>query len=230
MKKCIGYTGPIAFIESRFVIISKSWSKKQRKLCITNKKLCNRLKELGVIEKKSLVLKFPKWLNKNLHKHFIRGYFDGDGSVFMVEKYKRAGFSMMGTKDFITNCGKIIKENTGCNFSMNQCGEKNTWNLSVDGNNQIEKVLKWLYENATVYMNRKHKKSKEVLEFIKSIPYKQYETKIKDGLRICNQPNCENKYVARGVCQTHYTHFFVDKQERSRKRKERYLKHKELKC
>jgi hypothetical protein len=47
---------------------------------IYNKRIAHRLIELGCIPRKSLVLRFPK-LPKKYLKHFVRGYFDGDGSI-----------------------------------------------------------------------------------------------------------------------------------------------------
>lgn len=49
------------------------------RLTITSANLCNILIELGVIPRKSLVLTFPKFLDKQYYPDFIRGYFDGDG-------------------------------------------------------------------------------------------------------------------------------------------------------
>lgn len=43
------------------------------------------IKDKGVINNKSLKLKFlnSKILDVKLYKHFIRGYFDGDGSLVL---------------------------------------------------------------------------------------------------------------------------------------------------
>ena len=48
--------------------------------------LINTLISYGCTPKKSLTLKFPDisiFKNMDLIRHFIRGYFDGDGSVFI---------------------------------------------------------------------------------------------------------------------------------------------------
>lgn len=47
---------------------------------------CNLLIKLGCIQRKTYTLKFPDqsiFINPDLIRHFIRGYFDGDGSVFI---------------------------------------------------------------------------------------------------------------------------------------------------
>ena len=50
-------------------------------LTIGNKVMIDDLLSLGLTPNKSLDVKFPV-LNENLYSHFIRGYFDGDGSIF----------------------------------------------------------------------------------------------------------------------------------------------------
>ena len=77
--------------------------KGQKLVSISNVKIVNDLYNLGVTQKKSLSINFPtieqvpeKYLN-----HFIRGVFDGDGSVFYYErvinekKYIESGVSII---------------------------------------------------------------------------------------------------------------------------------------
>src|SRR5258706_2989612 len=46
------------------------------KLIINSKKISYRLNDLGIVPNKTHKLIFPKYLDNNLLKHFIRGYFD----------------------------------------------------------------------------------------------------------------------------------------------------------
>jgi intein-encoded DNA endonuclease-like protein len=55
---------------------------------IGNKKLVSQLEKLGVPARKSKIIKFPKVPSLYL-SHFVRGYFDGDGTVY-VEKRKNS--------------------------------------------------------------------------------------------------------------------------------------------
>jgi DNA-binding XRE family transcriptional regulator len=56
---------------------------------IYNTRLFDRLVELGVTERKSLTVKFPE-VPSNCMRHFIRGCWDGDGSVSDTHKGKGA--------------------------------------------------------------------------------------------------------------------------------------------
>lgn len=53
---------------------------------LTSKTMFHDLESHGCIENKSLVLKFPLTIPDNLINHFIRGLFDGDGSVYILNK------------------------------------------------------------------------------------------------------------------------------------------------
>ena len=78
IKKELEYTGPI-----RTVTPTKTCKNNVRTLTISSSKICKDLIRLGCVPRKSLVLKFPleNQVPKCLVYHFIRGYFDGDGSI-----------------------------------------------------------------------------------------------------------------------------------------------------
>jgi DNA-binding transcriptional regulator WhiA len=73
-KKEINFTGKIT------KETHKKYKKDIYKISITSKIMFEDLVKLGCTPNKTFTLKFPK-LKKELTSHFIRGYFDGDGSV-----------------------------------------------------------------------------------------------------------------------------------------------------
>lgn len=60
---------------------------------ITNQQLCEHLFSLGVIPKKSLILTYPPTMPANMARHFIRGCWDGDGSIYQENRSGRWGAS-----------------------------------------------------------------------------------------------------------------------------------------
>lgn len=54
-------------------------------LQIGSKQIVSELKKFGIIQNKSLVLKFPKGIPDNHIGHFVRGYFDGDGCIYFQQ-------------------------------------------------------------------------------------------------------------------------------------------------
>lgn len=82
---------------------------------LISKHFKTRLCELGCIPNKSLILKFPdeNLVPKNLIKHFIRGYFDGDGciSYSFLNKEKdiiSPRLSLLGTENFLNGCMEYL--------------------------------------------------------------------------------------------------------------------------
>ena len=74
---------------------------------IYSKKMVNDLYNNGCVQNKSLILKPPVIID-NLVGHFIRGYFDGDGSIYYDKKRDRYVFSILGTNEVLLwICNKI---------------------------------------------------------------------------------------------------------------------------
>lgn len=67
---------------------------------------------LGGMERKSLALKFPEVPKKYL-PDFIRGYFDGDGSVMNLKNNRLNSAFTCGNKQFLESLLKILKEEAG---------------------------------------------------------------------------------------------------------------------
>lgn len=124
-----------------------------------SQKAVNDLKKLGCIERKSLVLTFPKEeiVPKEYLRHFVRGYFDGDGSI---SSHNGAYIvNVVGTESFIKELYNFF--NMGSIFPDKR--KENSWYLSIGGNYQVIKVYHLLYDNSTRYMERKYLKFKELI-------------------------------------------------------------------
>lgn len=137
----------------------------QKAAIITNKHLSQKLQELGVVNNKTFKITFPEWLNPQLYSHFIRGYFDGDGSIFLNRK--DYCFSIVGTIKLLTRIQEIlIKE---CSLTKTKLDNRtperqtNIRNLRYSGNVQLQRIFNYLYNDATIYLTRKYDKFKEVL-------------------------------------------------------------------
>ena len=130
---------------------------------INSKHICKVLYNLGCENRKSLTLKWPQWLvDKELQRHFIRGYYDGDGGVSLSQEKRNAStLQIISTLDMYNNFFKVVKEQTNIQFGqpyhpLNIEESKDVYRFGIAGNRQIENFLKWLYKDATIYLDRKY--------------------------------------------------------------------------
>lgn len=118
----------------------------------------NRLTELGCPPQKSLIIKFPTFLEDKFVRDFIRGYFDGDGSIFSINKYGKR-IDILGTCDFCTNVQAILYNKLNIKSFMAQSG--NIYSLRFSKIEDINKFYHWIYDDATIFLLRKYKKFSE---------------------------------------------------------------------
>ncbi len=133
-------------------------SQNQYRLVMESRKISQRLIELGCGKAKTHNLVFPTGTQvpKYLQRHFIRGYFDGDGSV-SGDKQKQLSF--VGTIDFLLHLQQILIEELG--FSKTKLDQRHKEredeirSLRYCGINQCITFRDWLYKDATICMERK---------------------------------------------------------------------------
>lgn len=123
-----------------------------------SKHLWETLNNYGCTPKKSLTLKFPDesiFKSKDLIRHFIRGYFDGDGCI-SYERYKNGivmRCSLLGTMDFVDGIKQYTKLE---NILVQLRHSKNDYfNLKLT-NNESKYFASLIYDNAVIYLNRKY--------------------------------------------------------------------------
>lgn len=133
-------------------------------LKINSTKMCNDLSKYGVVERKSLVCKFPK-IEESLIPHFIRGYFDGDGCIsFSINERIKKEFSIVGGDSMMTTIGDILK--------IKKYTRKNNPNIKLiktASKDDIIRIHDYLYKNSTIYLKRK-KLNYDTVKYILTCP------------------------------------------------------------
>ena len=123
-----------------------------------SQKTVNDLIDKGCTPRKSLILTFPTeyQVPKKFIFHFIRGYFDGDGSISINDDISRYYVSIVGTEKFIKELYKYF------NFGivMEDKRKNNSWYFRVNKKEEIIKFYNLVYKDATRYMKRKYNKFK----------------------------------------------------------------------
>ena len=137
--------------------------KNQYRLSMFSKYMCESLINIGMVQNKSLILEFPN-IPKEFHSHFIRGYFDGDGSFcayYTKENKFQPLVTITSTEQFCIKIQNILRDNLNIpcgNIYEASCKNGITKVLSISGSIQTKKVLDWLYHDAELFLERKHEK------------------------------------------------------------------------
>lgn len=126
------------------------------RLLINSEKIFDSLNKIGMTERKSLSLVFPN-LQEDLRIHFIRGYFDGDGS-WTKDKKSSLGYSfkLCGTKELLTEIALIL--NINLHLYKRYKDDKNNYYISVSGSNKVFTIMNLLYKDANIYLQRKYER------------------------------------------------------------------------
>ena len=120
------------------------------------------IEKWGLIPNKTFVLKFPDFLDENLYSHFIRGYFDGDGTACIyhdkTRENTRITAAIMSSIEFCDGLGEYLK-NIGINFHVNMAsGHENNKVVRSSDPIEVKKFVDFIYKNADLYMKRKYNK------------------------------------------------------------------------
>jgi len=129
-------------------------------LKICNKRLYNALVKHGCIPNKTYSLKLPD-LPEDLYRHFIRGIFDGDGSVWGKEP--KGYFSITGYLPFMDKIQDILVENAGVSKTKLAQRKPDFGDIRYGGKSNMKNLYNYLYSGATCFLKRKHDKFKELL-------------------------------------------------------------------
>jgi hypothetical protein len=132
-----------------------------------SKHLCNTLAEKGCPQAKSFIITYPSWLNESLTVPFIRGLFDGDGSLAhrINNEWK---WSLATTKE----CGESIQNiilkqlDMTVNLSYISKTNHNTYELESNGNEKVLKLSNWLYGSSKINtrLDRKYNRYLELMQ------------------------------------------------------------------
>ena len=107
---------------------------------------------------KTYTAKFPE-IPDNLMRHFIRGYFDGDGCLSLIDKNIYVKF-LGASKDFHEGLKDVLKKNKFIFTSNSKINLYNTEMHYILISRNLEKIkfLDWIYQDCNIYLDRKYNK------------------------------------------------------------------------
>ena len=128
----------------------------------------NDLAHYGIIPEKTFKLVPPYLLNDEYNIDYIRGYFDGDGSIYHIKQDNRVFVEIAGAskeiiewiQDKLINQYHIIINRPLIETLPN--GTK-IYKIKIGSKEEIKKLYKLFYHNDTLYMQRKKNKFHSLL-------------------------------------------------------------------
>jgi hypothetical protein len=121
---------------------------------ITSAKMYDDLNNLGCTPAKTKTIRIPAIKNKLVH-HFIRGYFDGDGTVGLYKNLKNNDWKILksgfcsGSQQFISDLLEIIPVKNKKIKQVKECY------ITQHSLNDTLNLFKYMYKDCTVCLERK---------------------------------------------------------------------------
>lgn len=139
---------------------------------IYNKKMVEDLIKWGCTKNKTFSIKMPPIKDVELIWHFIRGYFDGDGSIYIDKTRDFIGFNFSsGSKEMLEQLRTFLYENGVYSYlsiekrkddrfdTAHEC-----YKLLITGMNNAFTFGEKIYKNSTIFLDRKRQKFDNAVE------------------------------------------------------------------
>ena len=119
-------------------------------VCFTSRHMSDKLSSFGIVPRRNVILKL-EIIPSYLLCHFVRGIFDGDGSISSnAQKAWIGQFNICGNEEILA----WIQERIGLTKTKLQQGIGVKY-LKYKGINNLRIIYNFLYNNATIYLDRK---------------------------------------------------------------------------
>lgn len=130
---------------------------------IKDKQLHSDLSKWGCVPNKTLIINTIPNIPYNFISHFLRGYFDGDGSLHYLQGTNNYRISFTsGSKLFLEEIKKVLD----VKMSIGHSNDTNTYYLQIAGRKQVIRILNYLYQNSNPN-NRLDRKYSKYLDCLK---------------------------------------------------------------
>lgn len=122
------------------------------------------LSKLGFDNEKSYHVNIPD-ISEELIRHYLRGYFDGDGCFCLTNKSFTVGF-ISASKPLFDDVCRILESNTIKYHTHEYTSDYNTkmYRIYVYDKNSKLRLLDYMYQNCQIYLDRKYKKYQKAIQ------------------------------------------------------------------
>lgn len=148
------------------------------RIIITEEKMVKDLISHGCVEHKTNITTFPSEdiVPQHLQRHFIRGYFDGDGSIWRSlaknANIKTYSIDFCGTDNFLSGLMNVLIQENVINreYKFNKRKEEQIVScFRFGGNSQVKRFCEYIYNDSTIYLQRKYDRYQDLLNVLNSV-------------------------------------------------------------
>jgi len=120
-------------------------------------RLAVRLTELGIIPERGEFAKTVGVVPPDLHHAFIRGMIDGDGYITRSDTKYTANIGLCGKEEAVEWVRHILVKRAGASQKPRPRRRRDgdCYEIAFGGRFQVGRLADWLYQGATVYLDRK---------------------------------------------------------------------------
>jgi hypothetical protein len=127
----------------------------QVRFSISSIDLCKKLISHGVVPAKTFIIEFPN-LKNELVRHFIRGYFDGDGCISKIKNKNSYRITIFtASKNFMLSLTNVMTQN---NINTSVYNRNNGFAICFGKQESIDNFYNFIYTDAEIYLERKKNK------------------------------------------------------------------------
>ena len=125
---------------------------------IRSNKIAKDLEKFNIIPNKTKVYDIPDWvINHEYFKHFLRGYFEGDGwyseTITKKTQKKKLTWGLCGNKWVMEKIKNKLE--TLLDVSVSMYKHKNLWRLNIQNQHSVYLISDFIYHDANVFLSRK---------------------------------------------------------------------------
>ena len=153
-KKCLNSEHIIKDIISNVTVKGRTHTSHCSTFSVYNGKIVNDLTKLGCMNNKTFILKIPD-IKEDLMNHFLRGYFDGDGTICIDKNNKNRLNFTSGSLVFLEQIQEIFLKNGIRKLKITRYSSYSriSWSTLLD----ITNIYNYLYKNSNIFLERKKK-------------------------------------------------------------------------
>lgn len=144
-RECLESNHIIKDVITNVVVDGRKYESECSTFSVYNTRLVKDLIKHGCMNNKTFKIRFPS-IREDLVRHFIRGYFDGDGYISINKNSANCGITSNNL--FLNDIKDILKYGTIRK-------RKNIYDLLFYSKENIKNFYHFIYDDSNIYLNRK---------------------------------------------------------------------------